>query len=346
MNPLPHFARQLLARLLRLAVALAFAPAASPAAQLEVLTLKSEALADNPLGDPHTRKIAVFLPDRSTHTDPLPLVLYLPGWGGSSEDAAAAGSRGWLGRTVDAMAAAGHPVRLAVLDGRSRYGGGQFLNSTATGRYADLVWPETGTFLKKRHASPVLLLAGHSSGAYGALLLTMRHPQVFAGVAALSPDSDFEVTHKPLVENAHLQHLSPATLEAAMAPKGRIPADGMASLILGLCANYAPVPGKPGRFEWLYDASGKWRPDAWNHWLALDPLTLVRENTAAFAPHQRVYLDGAEHDEFGANIGAAKIHAVLKERAAPCTFFESPGHHSDRLPERLVRGLSWLLQKN
>ena len=274
------------------------------------------------------------------------MVIYLPGWGGSSEDAAASGPRGWLGRTVDSLAASGTPVRIAVLDGRSRYGGSQFLNSQATGRYADFVWPETGTFLKGRYASPTLLLAGHSSGAYGALVLAMRNQTTFAGVAALSPDSDFEVTHKPLVENAHLQSLSPATLEAAMVPNGRIPADGMASLILGLCANYAPIPDQPGRFEWLYNTSGRWRPEAWNRWIALDPLTLVRNNPTAFAPHQRVYLDGAQHDEFGANIGAAKIHAVLRDRPAASTFYESPGNHSDHLMERLIRGISWVLKKN
>jgi S-formylglutathione hydrolase FrmB len=331
-----------------LLTALCSAPEQTQAAQLEVLTLTSQVLDDNPLGAPTARKLAVFLPNKTPHDTPIPLVLYLPGWGGSSEDAAASGPRGWLGRTVDAMADSGHPVRLAVLDGRSRYGGSQFLNSTATGRYADFVWPETGSFLKKRYSSTHLLLAGHSSGAYGALILTMRNPHTFTGVVALSPDSDFEVTHKPLVENAHLQHLSGATLEAAMTPgpKGRIPADGMASLILGLCANYAPIPNHPGQFEWLYDNSGNWRPSAWNRWIASDPLTLVRENPNAFAPHQRIYLDGAQHDEFGANIGAAKIHTILRERPAPCTFYESPGHHSDRLPERLIRGLSWLLQKN
>ncbi len=65
----------------------------------------------------------------------------------------------------------------------------------------------------------------------------------------------------------------------------------------------------------------------------------------AFAPAQRIYLDGAEHDEFGANIGARKIHEVLRERKSPVTFYESPGHHNDDLIERLVRGLGWVLGK-
>ncbi len=320
------------------------AAASLHAAQLEILPHHSEVLQNNPLNDPTARRIAVFFPDKTVPDGPLPMVVYLPGWGGSSEDAAAAGKNGWLGRSVDALAAAGSPVRVAVVDGRSRFGGSQFLNSAATGRYADYVSEEICNLLQKRYRSTQLLLAGHSSGAYGALLLTMRNHQKFAGVAALSPDSDFEVTHKPLVEGAHLQHLSTETLESAMAPRGRVPADGMASLVLGLCANYAAIEGQPGRFEWLYDREGRWRPAAWQRWLDLDPLVLVQSNPQAFSPHQRIYLDGAEHDEFGANVGAAKIHGALKTRGAAVHFYESPGHHSDRLQERLVKGLVWVLQ--
>ena len=97
-----------------------------------------------------------------------------------------------------------------------------------------------------------------------------------------------------------------------------------------------------GRFDWLYDDAGKWRADTWRRWLALDPLTVVREKRDAFSPTQRVYLDGAEHDEFGANIGAAKIHKALTGKIPRVTFYEAPGHHADHLVERLVRGLAWV----
>jgi len=333
-----------LARLLLAAHAfglLLLAPTAR-GAQLEPLSHTSTVLRDNPLGDPAQRRIAALLPDRSDATTPLPMVIYLPGWGGSSEDTIAQGTSGWLARTVDTLAAAGRPVRIAVVDGRSRYGGSQFLNSTATGRYADYVCEEVAPLLTQRYKTSQLLLAGHSSGAYGALLLASRNQKQFTAVAALSPDSDFEVTHRPLVQQA--RSLTPAEVEAASAPapKFRMPSNGLGTLILGLCANYAPIPSQPGRFEWLYDAKGQWRPEAWQRWLDLDPLTIVRKNPDAFSPAQRIYLDGAEHDEFGANIGARKIHAVLRERKAPVEFHEPPGHHSDRLSERLVRGLQWI----
>ncbi len=311
------------------------------AAQLEVVKIAGEKLRGNPLGDPVARRVAIFKPDGVKDDALLPLVVYLPGWGGSSEDAIAQGTRAWFGEVVDQLAARGMRLRIAVVDGRSRYGGSQFLNSTATGDYADYVADEIMPALTKQPC----IVAGHSSGAYGALMLAMSRHEKFTAVVALSPDSDFETTHKPLVEQASARAVTRAELDAAMAPakRARLPDDGLARLIMGLCANYAPTAAQRGRFDWLYDDAGKWREDTWQRWLALDPLTIAREKKDAFSATQRVYLDGAEHDEFGANIGAAKIHKALVGKIPHVTFYESPGHHSDHLVERLERGLAWVL---
>ena len=314
--------------------------ATAHSSQLEVVTITSAKLRGNPLGDPVTRRIAIFQPDA---VKDAPLVVYLPGWGGSSEDAVAQGAGGWFGQVVDQLAAKGMPFRIAVVDGRSRYGGSQFLNSGATGGYADYVSEEIVPALSKS-GEKSCIIAGHSSGGYGALMLAISHHEKFPAVVALSPDSDFETTHKPMVEDRSVRAVTRAELDAAMAPAK--PANIPASLILGLCANYAPIAGKPGRFEWLYDERGQWRAEAWARWIALDPLTVVRKNPNAFANTQRVYLDGAEYDEFGANIGARKIHEVIRERVPRSTFYESPGRHSDRLAERLIRGLIWVSEKS
>ena len=316
------------------------------AARLEVLDVPGATLRGNPLGDPAQRRVAIVTPDDAKANAAKALVIYLPGWGGSSEDAISGGSSSWFAGAVEELARAGIRVRLAVVDGRSRYGGSQFLNSSATGRYADYVADEILPLLKPEPAQRSII-AGHSSGAYGALLLASSRRELFHAVVALSPDSDFEVTHKPLVQQPAIRAVKPDDLEAAVAPvgKARLPEDGMARLVLGLCANYAPSEGKPGRFEWLYDARGEWRQDVWQRWLDLDPLTLVKRRKDAFTPEQRIYLDGAEHDEFGANIGARKIHEVLRERKSAVTFSESPGHHSDHLQKRLVRGVKWVLEK-
>jgi pimeloyl-ACP methyl ester carboxylesterase len=321
------------------------------AAELDVLKIPGTTLRGNPLGDPAERRVAVFAPEGTKADAPMAMVVYLPGWGGSSEDVIPQGRGAWFGRVLDRLAAEGLPLRLAVVDGRSRYGGSQFLNSSATGNYSDYVADEIVPALKARYtflSGPLsYLIAGHSSGGYGALMLAMARPALFAAVVALSPDSDFETTHKPLVTQPSVRAITRADLDAAMAPAGafRLPEDGLARLLMGLCANYAPITGQPGRFEWLYDDRGQWRAEAWQRWLDLDPFQIVRRRVDAFAPSQRVYLDGAAHDEFGANIGARKIYEALKKRPSPVTFYEPPDHHGDHLPERLIRGLSWVFGK-
>ena len=223
--------------------------------------------------------------------------------------------------------------------------------STATGPYADYVSDEILTAVTARYVSPTSstspIIAGHSSGGYGALLLAIRQHEKFAAVVALSPDSNFEVTHKPLVEEPSVKAVTRADLDAAMAPakSARLPADGLARLIMGLCANYAPSADQPGKFDWLYDDKGQWRADVWKKWIDLDPLMIVRRNDDAFAASQRVYLDGAEQDEFGANIGAKKIFMELRNRASAVRFYQPPGHHGDNLPDRLARGLMFALGK-
>lgn len=320
---------------------------AAQAAQVDVLTVEGRTLKGNPLGDPARRRVAVVTPDDTAKTKPLPLVLYLPGWGSSSEETIADRKGGWIGQAVDALAAKAHPVRIAVIDGRSRYGGGQFVNSTATGQYADYVVGEVLPLLEEKYrGAPPVIVAGHSSGGYGALMLGIRAHTNFGAVVALSPDSDFEVTHKSLVHQPAVRAVTPADLAAATAPVAdahRI--SGLAGLVMGLCANYAPVAGQPGKFEWLYGPDGAWRPAAWARWVACDPLTVVHEQKDAFAPEQRVYLDGAELDEFGANIGARKIAVILKARGAQVEFYQPAGHHAEHLPERLTRGVAWVLEK-
>ena len=340
-------------RVLVLACAVVYAGSAQclRAAEFDVLKIPGATLRGNPLGDPAERRVAVFAPEGTKAEAPMAMVIYLPGWGGSSEDVIPQGGGAWFGRVLDHLAADGLPLRLAVVDGRSRYGGSQFLNSSATGNYADYVADEIVPALKARYAfasGPLsCLIAGHSSGGYGALMLAMARQGQFAAVVALSPDSDFETTHKPLATQPSVRAIRRADLEAATAPAGafHLPDDGLARLVMGLCANYAPIASQPGHFEWLYGDSGQWRAEAWQRWLDLDPLNVVRRRAEAFAPGQRVYLDGAAHDEFGANIGARKIYEVLKERSSPVTFYEPPDHHGDHLPDRLARGLSWVFGK-
>ncbi len=318
--------------------------------RLEVIEFASQVLRNNPLHDPAVRRVAVFVPAQYTNGVALPVVYYLPGYGNAS-DQFINDATNWL-RFTEKLAEEVKPVLFVVVDGRNRWGGSQYLNSPAQGDYADYVCDEIVARVEARYhianRQPRRIIAGHSSGGFGALRLGMLRPKLFAGVIALSPDADFQASHLPLVKSPGVTNASLAEIKAYMAPEmlTPLPPDGDLTYALGLSAAYASTGRRqPGEFEWLYDGKGQFREKTWQRWLDNDPLALVQRRRNAFDPSQSIYLEGAAQDEFAANVGARKIYEVLRERPARCTFYEPPGGHGDHLPERLARGLAWFFKR-
>ena len=338
-------ANKLLCATLLLLAAGSFATAA---ARLEVITLQSRALKNNPLGDPATRPVPVFVPSQATNGALLPVVYYLPGYGNSADNFIK-NSNTWE-KFTQQISDEITPMILVMADGKTRWGGRQFLNSPAQGNYEDFVCDEVVAAVESRHPATTngvrRIIAGHSSGGFGALRLGSSHQTLFDAIIALSPDSDFPTSHLPLVKIAAVSNTPLADIKEIAARRLPVPMNGDLTYAIGLSAAYAPR-GWPhrGEFEWLYDAKGNFREDVWQRWLDNDPLTVAQKNPRAYSPAQVIYLEGAAQDQFAANVGARKIFDVLKSRPARCTFYEPPGHHSDHVRERLQRGLEWVFNR-
>jgi S-formylglutathione hydrolase FrmB len=321
------------------------ANATSASARLDVITFSGPALKNNPLHDPVTRRVAIFVPAQYTDRARLPVVYYLPGWGGSSDGFIRQSNR-WCAFTQK-IADEITPILLVVPDCHTRWGGSQYLNSPAQGNYADYVCQDVVPLVESHYSTATngirRIIAGHSSGGFGALRLGMANHKLFDGVIALSPDSDFPVSHLPLVQLPGVTNVSLDQVKLIAAEKVPRPKNGDLLYALGLSAAYAPR-GRlyPGQFEWLYDTQGHFRQSVWKRWLASDPLTIARDNPHAFAPDQVVYLDGAAQDQYSAQIGAQAIYEAIRQRVLRCTFYEPPGRHGDHVPERITRGLEWI----
>lgn len=318
------------------------------AARLEVVRFESRLLRDNPLHDPAARSIAIFLPSQAVAGAPLPAIYYLPGYGGSPDDYLSR-SNLWLDFT-QSLAQEVKPMALVVVDGRTRWGCGQYLNSAAQGNYENYICDEIVSAVEAKYPPPTRgvrrIIAGHSSGGFGALRLGSSRPTLFDAVIALSPDSDFPVSHLRLVKIAAVSHAPLAEIEQMESGTRPRPKDGDLMYAVGLSAAYAARGwSAPGQFDWLYDPNQNFRDEIWQRWLDNDPLTIVQRNPRAFASGQAVYLEGAAQDEYAANIGARAIYQVLRERPARCTFYEPPGHHGDHIRERLQRGVAWVFGK-
>jgi S-formylglutathione hydrolase FrmB len=321
---------------------LGFAPIGSSPQDVVVhdIVIQSKALAGNPLSDPSTRHVAVFRSSEFAGKR-LPLVVYLPGFGGSSEEALKA--PGMWQSILAKLHSKGLDVVLAVVDGRNRYGCSQYINSRGSGRYLDYICDEIVPQVEAaEHAGGQFaqrMVIGHSSGGFGALRIGMARQKQFMGVAGLSPDSYFDVTHKGFTLEPASAKLSPALVRSSAAPNFSKVDFGDAGYAVALCADYAG--NVDGTFDWLYDDAGKYRPEVYERWRQQDPAVLA-EAKHPYTSRQRVYLEGAAQDEFKANEGAAKVAQNLAGKGITMTTYFPPGHHGDHLVERIVRGVSWV----
>ena len=333
--------------LLPLALSCSLGSSGFAGTQIESVKIPGAVLKGNPLEDPVERRVAVFSPELPKGSPSPRMVYYLPGYGASSEEFF--GFEGWgFQKVVQELADGGIPVRVVVVNCKNRWGGSQYLNSPAQGNYADYVLDEIIPLVEKRFGvagdPSDRIIAGHSSGGFGALRLAMQRPAYFGAVVALSPDTDLEVTHRHMVINDTVKHVSQRQLKAYMGPRGKMvePSSGLIQMVLGLSAAYAPKgPEFPGEFHWPFDEQGRWDDAVWKKWLDQDPVVIARRNPKVFPPEQRIYLDGAEHDSFGAQKGARALRDAIQGQTK-VEFYESPGGHSDHVGPRFARGLEWV----
>ncbi len=221
-------------------------------------TFESEALRGNRAGDPATRKVPVYLPP-SYDAEPArryPVVFVLTGFMGRGRMLLNDGP--WspaLNDRMDALIAAGRAGEtiLVMPDCFTRYGGSQYLNSSATGRYEDHVIEELVPWadrtFRTRAAREHRGVAGKSSGGYGALVLGMRHPDVFGAVACHSGDLYFDYCYRGDVP-AFCTAIQRAGgvgpwLEAFERKLQKKHDDFTVLNVLGMAASYSPNPATP-----------------------------------------------------------------------------------------------------
>jgi hypothetical protein len=92
-------------------------------------------------------------------------------------------------------------------------------------------------------------------------MLAMNRKDVFHGVVALSPDSDFETTINDRA-GVHRARGETGRLDAAMAPAGKWASRERSNRTArhGIVRELTRRPAdQPGRFDWLYNERGEWR---------------------------------------------------------------------------------------
>ncbi len=183
---------------------------AGKAGTLVVLQHESKVLKDNLLGDPHVRKLGVWLPPQydgravggSGPGRRFPVLFDLVGFSGSG--LAHTGWRPFADNVPERAARLIHerrmgPAILVFPDCFTALGGNQYINSSAVGNYADYLTRELIPFVDREfrtHASRDHRgCFGKSSGGYGAIIHGMKYAQYWGAIADHSGDSYFDFVY-------------------------------------------------------------------------------------------------------------------------------------------------------
>ncbi len=290
--------------------------------------VSSPALEGNPLGDPSTRPLAVYLPPGydAEGSARYPVLYVLHGYTG--DVAALIGGRPWetnVLQWIDRLTTSGAmpPTLLAVVDGFSRLGGSQYLDSIHNGAYAtytvrDIVGHVDATYRTIAHEGGRAVL-GKSSGGYGSLYLTMTHPGTFCAFASHSGDTLFRQSQVPsfVVAQRELEKAGNdiAAFVAAFEAKPKRPQSEYATMeMLGYAAAYSPRAAEAFALDLPWDErTGALREDVFARWLAYDPVEMCVDKRAELARLRLRYVDCGRRDEYALDIGARVLVARMRE---------------------------------
>ena len=305
------------------------------------LTIDSDALRGNPLGDPATRPLFVWAPADDSRRYPTVYVLH----------AHMRAARWWFNvepfvrsypEEIDALA----PDAVVVLvDGWTSVGGSQWIDSGGIGRYGTYLRDEVVPFVDERFpTNGMRALQGKSSGGYGAIVNALARPDLFAAVAAhAAGPALFDVT------------LPPDFAVAARALRGRSLPEWWASNFAGLESHEDAVLTEVwssalafAEGEVPFDLeTGELRRNAWEGWLRRDPVRLVAESQDAARALRGLWLDAGDRDSYFLDLAAIALRrafsgAGLAEERIRFELF--PGSHRGLGP-RYPLSLAWLVER-
>jgi S-formylglutathione hydrolase FrmB len=283
----------------------------------------SEILKGNPLGDPSERDVSIYLPpgyDRNS-LPRYPVIYSLVGFGGTGRmlfnvDPLMENLQTRVDRLIATRRCG--PIIIAAVNCFTKFGGSQYLNSSAVGQYEDYVTKDVVGFVESRYRCGRRGVWGKSSGGFGAMVLGLKHPEVFSALADHSGDAGFEYCYPqdfPRALKAFRDAGSPsAWLDGFWKKPNRKQLEDFQVLnVLAMAAHYSPNPNSPHMgIDFPFDLeTGEWRNDIWARWKEWDPVQLVERYADNLRKHRLIYIDCGTNDEFNLQWGAPVLHSKL-----------------------------------
>ncbi len=311
----------------------------TPAGTVHRLTLDSNALKTNMLGDPTERIVDVYVPAGHDGKG-LPLLVDLVGftaggpahtnWKNFGENAP---------ERLDRLIGTGAmpPCVVAFPDCFTKLGGNQYVNSSAMGNWDDFLLKEAVPFVERQFGCGGVGRRGafgKSSGGYGAMVHALMHPDFWSAAAVHSGDMGFPLMYghefvpvlRALAKNG--SDIGKWVDDFWAAPKTK-DSDVHVIMMLAQAASFDPDPtARYGvRLPVTLDTC-ELIAERWNNWLAWDPLTMVETRGAGLKALKGLYIDCGDIDQYNLVYGARRMHRELDRLGVTHTYEEFPDNHS------------------
>jgi S-formylglutathione hydrolase FrmB len=240
-------------------------------------------------------------------------------------------------------------------NGRNALGGSLYLNSATTGNWEDYIYHDVVAYIDRNYRtiarSASRGVAGHSMGGSGAILLGIKHADVFSAIYALSPcclqlEGEFDARNEGWRRIGKITALDrlPKRLQFG-------DADFWTIALAAMSAAIAPNASRPPFYaDFLYhEMDGKLilNEAVAAKYKAITPTLMVDDYKQNLLMMRGIY-DVGQNEEFSVvRSGTLLFSRVLAERGIPHTFeIYAGGKHSDKIKERLqVRVFKFFSEK-
>jgi enterochelin esterase family protein len=224
-----------------------------------------------------------------------------------------------LAERMDKLIAAGtiKPMIAVMPNCFTHYGGSQYINSTATGKYEDYLTHAIVPFVDENFRTVAernqRAVMGKSSGGYGSLIMGLRHSELFGLVCCTSGDAYFEYCYPMDFPKAfRVIKGDPKRFMREFWGSEKHGKDDHAALnTIGMAACYSP---NGQDFDLPFDLGpGEMRRDVWDRWLQHDPVRLAEKYAENLRSLKLLFIDAGTRDEFNLDIGAKILSRKLTE---------------------------------
>lgn len=330
------------------------------AGRIERGTVHSELLRDNPLGDVCERPVYVYLPPGYERDDRrYPAIYVIQAYTGHVDM--------WFNRApfrasvpemVDGVFARGDtpPAIVVYVDAWTAYGGSQFLDSPATGRYHSYLCDEVVSWVDSRYRTLARpehrAITGKSSGGYGSMVTPMLRPDLFGALATHAGDALFDVCYPPdFPRLARILRDEYGGDYANFLADHRTRVHGTRDTDKTLIEMYAYAAAYSGNADGTvdlpFDDTGALRTDVWARWLARDPVRMAEGHAEALRGLTAVWIDAGRRDDYYLDLGATAFRRALDKAGvrADRVYFELFDGRHGGIEYRYPMAMRWLAER-